>query len=316
VSPAKIVEWRKAQPSAVVLIQGPEEYFASEAIREIKQKLRLKHPQLEINEVDASEYSSGHLINIASPSLFAEPRLIIVENVERCTDAFIEDGKKYLQNPAPDTTVIIRHNGSSVRGKALLDAIRADEHSLEIACPKTEKEFERVKFVQSQFSHLGRKVTDGAVRALVQAFSKDIPELAQAISQLLLDSSETITEETVDKYFGGRIETDVFRIVDVALAGKSGEAVYLFRHALASGSDPVPLVAAWAAKIRAMALVFQDPRATAQSLSLSPMHSDEPKKIFEAGMMMELGEPFSFLRYAIAQQKAPRETLNFDLSNC
>ena len=268
-SPAKIVDWRKAVPASVVLIAGPEQFFASEATREIRQKLREKHPQLEINEVDASEYSAGHLINIASPSLFAEPRLILVENADRCTDAFIEDGKKYLHNPAADTTVVIRHNASSVRGKALLDAIRADEHSVEINCPKSDKEFERVKFVQAQFSHAGRSVTDGAVRALVQAFSQDIPELAQAISQLLLDSSETITEEIVDKYFGGRIETDVFKIVDAALAGKSGEAVFLFRHALATGNDMVPMVAAWGAKIRAMAKVFQDPRATAQSLSLA-----------------------------------------------
>lgn len=269
-SPAKIIEWRKAQPAPVVLISGPEQFFASEAIGEIKQKLRSKHPQLEINELDASEYSAGQLINIASPSLFAEPRLILIENTERCTDAFIEDGKKYLQSPAADTTVIIRHNASSVRGKALLDAIRADEHSIEIVCPKSDKDFERVKFVQAQFSHAGRQVTDGAVRALVQAFSQDIPELAQAISQLLLDSSETITEEIVDKYFGGRIETDVFKIVEAALSGKSGEAIFLFRHALATGNDMVPMVAAWASKIRAMAKVFEDPRATAQSLSLGP----------------------------------------------
>ncbi len=269
-SRAKIVEWRKAQPAPVVLVSGPEQYFASEAVREIKQKLRDKYPDLEINEVDASDYSSGHLINIASPSLFAEPRLILIENADRCTDAFIEDGKKYLESPASDTTVVIRHNASSVRGKALLDAIRSNESAIEVQCPRADKEHERVKFVQTQFSHSGRQVTDGAVRALVLAFSQDIPELAQAISQLLLDSSETITEEIVDKYFGGRIETDVFKIIEAALSGKAGESVFLFRHARATGNDMVPMVYAWAAKVRAMAKVFADPRATAQSLALNP----------------------------------------------
>ena len=277
-SPAKIIEWRKAHPASVVLIFGPEQHFATEATREIRQKLREKHPMLEIQEVDASEYASGHLINIASPSLFAEPRLILVSNVERCTDAFIEDGKRYLADPASDTTVLMRHNGSSVRGKALLDAIRANENAIEVACPKSDREFERVKFVQTEFVHSARSVTDGAVRALVQAFSHDIPELAQAVSQLLLDSSETITEEIVDKYYGGRIETDNFKIMEAALAGKSGEAIFLFRHARAIGTDMVPMVFGWASKIKALAKVYADPRATAQSLGLAPQSFSRAKE--------------------------------------
>jgi DNA polymerase-3 subunit delta len=278
VSPAKIIEWRKAQPASVVLIFGPEQHFASEATREIRQKLREKHPMLEIQEVDASDYASGHLINVASPSLFAEPRLILVDNVERCTDAFIEDGKKYLADPASDTTVVLRHNGSSVRGKALLDAIRASDTAIEIPCPKSDKDFERSKFVQTEFAHAGRMVTDGAVRALVQAFSQDIPELAQAVSQLLLDSSETITEEIVDKYYGGRVETDNFVIIDVALAGKAGDALFLFRHARATGVDMVPMVYGWANKVRSLAKVFADPRATAQSLGLSTTGFNKAKE--------------------------------------
>ncbi len=269
-SPARIFDWRKAQPADAVLVSGPEEFFAAEATRKIRETLRTKHPSLEINEVDASDYQSGHLINIASPSLFAEPRLILIYSVEKCTDAFIEDGKKYLAGPAPDTTVVMRHNGSSVRGKALLDAIRASDGCAEIQCPKTDKEPERFKFVQAQFSAADRQVTDGAIRALVQAFSKDIPELAQSVSQLLLDSSETITEEIVDRYYGGRVEADVFKVLDAALSGKEAEALFLLRHAMASGQEVISLNAGFASKIRQIARISADPRISPAAANMSP----------------------------------------------
>jgi DNA polymerase-3 subunit delta len=269
-SPARIVDWRKAQPADVVLVSGPEEYFASEAIHAVRDALRAKHPMLEINEIDASDYQSGHLINVASPSLFAEPRLILVSSVEKCTDAFIEDGKRYLESSAPDTTVVLRHTGSSVRGKALLEAVRASGNCTEILCPKTDKEPERLKFVQAQFASAKRQVTDGAVRALVQAFSKDIPELAQAVAQLLLDSSETITEEIVDRYYGGRVEADVFKVLDSALAGRAAEALQLLRHAMASGQEVISLNAGFASKIRQIARISADPRISPAAANMSP----------------------------------------------
>ena len=51
------------------------------------------------------------------------------------------------------------------------------------------------------------------------------------------------------------MEATGFRVADAAAAGRAGEAVALLRHALATGSDPVPLVAALAIKLRTLAKV-------------------------------------------------------------
>ena len=268
-NPSKKSSWRNPQLADVVLISGPENYSVGEAIRGIKKKIRDKHSHFEIAEIDASEYVSGHLINLASPSLFAEPRLIIITNCDHCTDAFIEDGKTYLADPAADTTVVIHHSGSSVRGKALIEAIKASEMASEILCPKITKDSERVAFVKQFFSDSGRAISDGAVRALTQAFSQDIPELAAAANQLLADSSETITEEIVDRYYGGRVEVDAFKIIDAALNGRAGDALFMLRHAFASGLDLVLMVAGFNSRIRSMAKVYANPRANAASLGLS-----------------------------------------------
>src|SRR5690606_40383320 len=55
--------------------------------------------------------------------------------------------------------------------------------------------------------------------------------------------------------YGGRVEVSAFVVADTAIAGRYGEALVTLRHALASGADPVPMVAAFAMKLRGMARV-------------------------------------------------------------
>lgn len=277
-SKAKQGDWRKATPAPVVFISGPEEYLAGRAIRSIREQLKKIDSALEIHELDASEYSAGTLLNLTSPSLFAEPRLVIIRGLEKCTDDLITDGLSYLENPTEDTTLILRHNGSSVRGKKLVEAIRDTELATEISCPEIKKDSDRQAFVQGEFANAERKIAPAAVRALLDAFADDTAELAAACSQLLLDSAEAITEEIVDRYFGGRVETNAFKVADAALAGRSGEAMALLRHALATGADPVPLVAAISMKIRQMAKIYGNRSASPQALGMAPWQLDRARK--------------------------------------
>lgn len=278
VSKAKQMDWRKASPAPVVFVSGGEDYLAGRAIRTIRESLRKQDESLEIHELEAADYSAGTLLNITSPSLFAEPRLVIIRGVEKCSDELITDGLEYLANPTDDTTLILRHNGSSVRGKKLVEAIRDSEFAAEIACADIKKDSDRQAFVQGEFSHADRKITAGAVRALLDAFADDTAELAAACSQLLLDSAESISEEIVDRYYGGRVETNAFKVADAALAGRAGEALALLRHALATGADPVPLVAAISMKIRQMAKIFGNRSATAATLGMAPWQLDRARK--------------------------------------
>ena len=267
---AKKIDWRKVAPAPVILVFGPEQYFASSAIRRVRDALRKTSPDLELHEVEANDYGSNQIFAIASPSLFSQPRLIIIDAMERCTDAFIEDGKKYLQNIAEDTTLIIRHNGSSVRGKALLEALRADDRVVEVECPKTDKEGPLSAFAKAEFAEHGRKVTDGAIRALVSAFSNDVAELAGACEQVMSDSAEQIDEALVDRYFGGRVETTVWAIIDAALDGREGEALMLLRHGLNSGVEMIGLLAALSSKFHQLARILNDRGVQPASLGLTP----------------------------------------------
>jgi DNA polymerase-3 subunit delta len=81
VGAAKKTEWRKVVPAPVILFFGPEDYFASTAIRQVRDTLRKSSPDLELHEVDANDYGSNQLFAIASPSLFSQPRLIVIDGM-------------------------------------------------------------------------------------------------------------------------------------------------------------------------------------------------------------------------------------------
>jgi DNA polymerase III subunit delta len=248
--------WDRVRPAPVVLVSGTESVLADRAIRQLRDTLRAEDPSLELSDIEADQYSPGELLTMASPSLFGEPRFIRVTGVEKCTDAFITETIDYLENPAADTYLVLRHAGG-VRGKKLLDAIRGGAGGgIEVVCAELKKDSEKYDFAVAEFKAASRRITPGALRQLTSAFSDDLAELAAACQQLLSDASEEITEVTVDKYYAGRVETNAFAVADAAIAGKTGEALILLRHALSSGADPVPMLAGFALKIRTMAKVF------------------------------------------------------------
>lgn len=248
--------WNQVRPAPIVLVSGTEQFLAERAIRQLRDFLRLEDPSLEVNDIQADGYAPGELLTLASPSLFGEPRMIRVASVEKCSDAFLTEALEYLQQPADDTYVVLRHGGG-VRGKKLLDAIRSGQGGgIEIVCSELRKDTEKYEFASGEFQVAGKRVTVSALRALVAAFADDLAELSAACQQLISDASAEITEVTVERYYGGRVETNAFKVADSAIAGRHGEALITLRHALASGADPVPIVAAFASKVRTMAKLF------------------------------------------------------------
>ena len=275
------LRWDRIRPAPAVLITGPERFLADRAAALLRDLLRDEDPNLEVSDLAADTAALGDLLTLASPSLFGEARLIRVSGVERCTDAFLEEMLAYLQAPADGAVVLLRHGGG-VRGTKLLDAIRAGTGgAIEVACPELKGDAEKSDFVSAEFAAAGRRIAPAAVRALVTAFSDDLAELASACRQLIDDVGEDVTVEIVNRYYGGRVEATAFEVVDTAVAGRAGDALVILRHAIASGADPVPIVAAFAAKLRAMAKVVGARGSGAElagRLGLAPWQVDRARR--------------------------------------
>lgn len=300
------LSWSEVRPAPVVLVSGTESLLAERATRMIREILRAEDPSLEVSDIDAGQYAPGELMTYASPSLFGEPRLIRVDHVEKCTDAFLEETLAYLEAPADDTVLVLRHHGGQ-RGKKLLDGLRGGlGGGIEIVCAELKRESDRIDFVVAEFRTARRRISQGAIRALVGAFSDDLAELAAACRQLLADTSDEITEQVVERYYSGRVETTAFAVADAAIAGRHGEALGLLRHALASGADPVPMVAAFAVKVRTMAKLSGARGSSgdlAQRFGLAPWQVDRARRDLQGWSDEGLGVVVRGLAEADAQVK-------------
>lgn len=266
-SPAREVKWREAAVAPVVLVFGPQDFFAARALKRIREQFRSRE-SVDVVEIDSAEYIEGNIFDLASAGLFGESKILIFEGVERCSDALITDGIEYLDNISEDSVVIFRHTGKSVRGKKLLEALRSNDSVVEVTCVDLTKDWERVAFVESEFASNGRKIQKAAANALAEIFGKDLEELAAACSQLQLDDAGEITPELVTKYFGGRLETTVFKVADAAMASQTSESLLLLRYCLEQGAEEVQVISALAKKVGEIAKVLGNPKASFHSLGV------------------------------------------------
>lgn len=273
------MEWHEAAPAPVVLVSGAERLLAERAVARVVGAVREVEPEAEVTRLEGAAYAAGTLGVVTSPSLFGESRVVVVEGLEQGTDDLISDALAYVAAPEQDVVLVLQHGGGQ-RGKKLLDAVRASGAPV-VACEPIKRDADKAAFVTSELRRADRRADAAGVRALVEAVGTDLRELAAACAQLAADTTGVIRADVVAQYYGGRIEATGFRVADAAIAGDTGQAVALLRHAVATGGDPVPLVAALAAKLRVLAKVAAvrgRGAAALRDLGLAPWQVDRARK--------------------------------------
>jgi DNA polymerase-3 subunit delta len=284
------------EPAPVVLVVGPEELLAERAVARVVALARAADPDLGVERVEAAGYEAGRLELLASPSLFGGGCLVVVENAEAANDALVTDLTRYLVAAPADVCLVVRHSGGP-RARGLLDAARR-AGAVETSCQPVTKDEEKVDFATAEFRRLGRRASPQAVRALVDAVGSDLRELAAACSQLAadaeVDGEGRIEAGIVELWFGGRVEVTGFKVADATVAGRTDQALSLLRHALATGGDPVPIVAVIAVKIRGLAKVSAAGRGTSAALAgelgMAPWQIDRARRELSGWTDAGLGE--------------------------
>jgi DNA polymerase-3 subunit delta len=276
------------RPAPVVLVTGAESVLAERAVAALVAAARADDQDLTVAHVDAAAYEPGSLTVALSPSLFGGGIVVVASGVEAATEAFVKEASAYLAAQDPEVCLVLRHGGG-VRAKALLDAARA-AGAPEAACLPLTRDDEKADFAAAEFRRAGVRADTAAVRALVDAVGSDVRELSAACRQLAEDTravaaqgaTVAIDATVVERYFGGRVEASAFKVADAAIAGRSDQALALLRHALDTGADPVPIVAALAMKVRSLAKVSGAGRGSSAVLSkelgLAPWQIDRARR--------------------------------------
>jgi DNA polymerase-3 subunit delta len=269
------------RPAPVVLVVGAEGVLADRAVEAVLVAARAADPETEVERVEAAAYQAGRLSVSTSPSLFGGAKVVVIEALEAANEAVVTDLTQYLKAPSPDACVVIRHSGAA-RARQVVEAARAIG-APEASCQPVTRDDEKVELAAAEFARARRKIAPTALRALVDAVGSDLRELLAGCAQLILDTdTDRIEPQDVELYFGGRVEVTGFRVADAAVAGRREEALIMLRQALATGADPVPLVAALAAKVRAMAKVSVAGRGRsgdlARQLGMAPWQVDRARR--------------------------------------
>ena len=255
-------------PAPVILVTGPEDYLAARAMDSVRSQARAADPDLEVTRLDAGSYAGGELILAASPSLFGERTLIEVHGLESMSEEFLRVGLAY--------------------------------------CQPLKQDADKAAFVAAEFKGSGRRIEREAVEALVAAVGSSLAELAAACGQLQLDAASTVDAATVEKYYGGRVEATAFKVADAALAGDAARALSAFRHALDTGVDPVPMVAAVASKLRTLARVAGArglANAIARELGMQPWLVEQAQRDIRGWTPQSLAAAIRAVAEADAQVK-------------
>jgi len=263
----------------LVLIQGSEVLLADRAIANIISSNSTAH----VLNLDAQEIELGVITDALAPSLFGDKRIVVIKEIQELVAECSEEILEYLHNQDDNLILVIWHKGG-VKGKGLIDKFRKYNPDI-IMAEAIKKDSDKAEFVRNEFKALDRKITSGAVQALINSLGSDLLELGSACSQLASDVAlqKVIDEDDVEKYQQGRVESTGFDVADAVLDGKTAEALITLRNALSTGTDPVLIVSALASSFRTLAKVSGVPKTAssfqlASSLALAPWQIDKARR--------------------------------------
>lgn len=266
--------------SRLLLIHGSEAALADRALESaLSQRTGFERSVLEGSEIEPGRYGDA-----VAPSLFSEQRLVVIKDLQ---DVAAEVGEEILalfDQLDENLYLVFLHRGG-VKGKGLVDKLKKLGAET-ITCEPLKKQGDKAEFVKSEFARHGRKISSGAIEALIGATGSDTRELAAACSQISFDtiaSKAVIDIEDVNRHYQGRVEATGFDVADAVMSGDPKGTLISLRRALDTGTDPIMIIAAVATSVRTLAKVVDAPRNAksfelAGSLGLAPWQIDKARR--------------------------------------
>jgi DNA polymerase-3 subunit delta len=266
-------------PPALILIRGDEPLLVDRAVQRAVAAARRVDPETERREAAAGGLGVGEFSELVAPSLFAEPRVVVVRAAQEATKELAAALLEYASAPVDGVTLVVHHVGGA-RNKPLADGL-AKAGAEVVACAKITRASERIDFVRAEIRSAGGTTTPEAVAALVDAVGNDLRELASAAGQLVADTGGMIDESAVRRYHRGRAEVSGFAIADLVVAGNVAGALEALRWALAVGVPQVVIADALADGVRTIAKVAGagggNPYQLAAQLGMPPWKIDKAR---------------------------------------
>ncbi|GAA4781019.1 DNA polymerase III subunit delta [Actinomycetospora chlora] len=274
-------------PAPLHLVVGDEALLVERAVSRAIATAREADPAVEVSHVAAGEITAGVLGELVSPSLFAESRVVVVDNGHDASAEVTTLLLDYAKAPSDGVTLVVVHRGppkggkgrrpakgkeTKPKGDALLEGLRSAGATEASAASLSDDQ--RADFVRTEVRQAGGKITGEALGLLMDAVGSDLRELAAAASQLASDSGGHVDADAVRRFHRGRAEVTGFAVAEKAITGDRPGALEELRWALETGVAHVLVADALADAVRTVARVSAagrgDPYAMASALKMPP----------------------------------------------
>jgi DNA polymerase-3 subunit delta len=243
----------------VTLVTGKEEFLSERNVLAVRTAVHRHDHEAELSETHAAGLTRAELGELSAPSLFSSTRCIVVRSLETLPDESVDGLLEYAAAPADDVALVLVHGGGQ-KGSGVLAKLRKIPTVTEVKSEEL-RPSEYPGFVAAEVRAHGATIEQEAAAGLVQAVGQDLRSLSAAADQLANDfPGETLTEEKVKRYFGGRAEAKSFAVADAAFWGRRRPALEELRWALDGGTPPVLVTSAFAGSARGIARYLSAPR--------------------------------------------------------
>jgi DNA polymerase-3 subunit delta len=244
----------RASGPPIRLLWGEDDFLLREAALDLFADVRP-------NEVDGAEWRGGETSDLATPSLFGEPRALLVSNAKNLTDEGVRELRRYLEHPDPSARlVIVATVGERAKAPAALVKLVEGVGSVaEVKVPRKDLPAWAMRRSEAK----GLSLAPEAASALVDTLGGDPAAIDQALDQLgAAFPAERITAELVSRQFRGLGEQHTWDLCDRAFGRDLPGAMRSLRTLLESRGEGLMILGALAARLRDLLRVRSLPERT------------------------------------------------------
>jgi DNA polymerase-3 subunit delta len=226
----------------VTLLWGEDDFLLREEAGKVLDGLRA-------DELEAAEWTTGALQGLATPSLFGEPRALVITDARSLPKEALDELARYLAAPDPEATLIVCCT-TAERGKLPIGLQKLVEpvgaiRKVEI----TRKGLE--PWLVARATQEGLELAMPAARALVEAIGPDPAPLVAALGQLRgAFPGRRIGPREVAQQFRGLGEQKTWDLCDRAFGRDLPGAIRSLRAIEEGGDDPLMVLGGIAARLR------------------------------------------------------------------
>jgi DNA polymerase-3 subunit delta len=227
----------------IALFHGEDPYLLREAALAF-----LEPSGARATEVDGAEWAAGTSSDLATPSLFGEPRALLVTNAQALAEAGLRELTAYLDAPSPDATLAMTLVTRARNPTPLMKSVSAAGGTVKAVALRRQ---DLAPWLVERAARRGVRLSTAGGAALVDVLGEDTAQLDRAVEQLGdAFPGLSIGPEQVQAQFRGLGEQRVWDLCDQAFAGREADALVTLRALLAGREDPLLIVGGIASRLR------------------------------------------------------------------